>query len=76
MIQFLLRWESDDPEVYIKPVDLFEEQEKEDLSIVSGKKDRKTTLQTIFTCNLCQCDIKSIKTLRLVGSLCWMIITK
>ena len=51
-------------------VDLFEEQEKEDLSIVSGKKNRKTTLQTIFTCNLCQCDLKSIKTLRLVVSLC------
>ena len=54
--------------MYLKPVDLFEEQEKEDLSIVSGKKDKKTTLQSIFTCNLCQCDLKSIKTLRLVAT--------
>ena len=60
---------SDDPDTYVKPTDLFEEQasahyQAHGLGNDYGKKDKATTEQAIFTCNLCECDLKSIKTLR------------
>ena len=54
---------SDDPEVYVNPVDLFEEQVK-GLHDDYGKKEKRTTLQAIFFCKICDTEVKSIKTLR------------
>ena len=64
-----IRWVSDDPDTYVEPVDLFEEQATEHyqthgLDNDYGKKDKATTEQSYFTCNLCECDLKAIKTLR------------
>ena len=60
---------SDDPDTYVEPTDLFEEQATDHykahgLGNDFGKKDKATTEQACFTCNLCECDLKSIKTLR------------
>ena len=60
---------SDDPDAYVEPTDLFEEQataeyQTSGLGTDYGKKDKATTEQAFFTCNLCECDLKSIKTLR------------
>ena len=57
------RWASDDPDTYVEPTDLFEEQSR-GLPDFYGKKDKATTEQAYFVCNLCECDLKSIKTLR------------
>ena len=54
---------SDDPDTYVEPTDLFEEQ-KCGLTDIYGKKDKATTEQAYFVCRLCECDLKSIKTLR------------
>ena len=62
-LKSLARWRSDDPEIFVEPVDLFEEQER-GLPELFGKKDRTTTLQPYFTCLLCQCDLMSVVTLR------------
>ena len=59
-----IRWTSDDCEYYVVPTDLFEEQGK-GLPDTYGKKDKRTTEQAIFWCHLCQCELKSVKTLRL-----------
>ena len=58
-----LRWVSDDPEYYVEPIDLFDEQKK-GLPDYYGKKDKQTTEQAWFTCNVCECDLKSVVTLR------------
>ena len=47
----------------MEPTDLFEEQSR-GLADFYGKKDKATTEQAYFVCNLCECDLKSIKTLR------------
>ena len=59
-----IRWTSDDCEYYVVPTDLIEEQGK-GLPDTYGKKDKRTTEQAIFWCHLCQCELKSVKTLRL-----------
>ena len=43
----LIMWRSDDPEFYVKPVDLFDEQSN-GLPDWYGKKDKKTTEQVGF----------------------------
>ena len=60
------RWRSDDPEIFVEPVDLFHEQDR-GLPENCGKKDRKTTLQAYFTCHPCQCDLMGIAPLRSVS---------
>ena len=60
-----IRWSSDDPDHYIAPIDLFEEQNNGLLDFYSyGKKDKTTTEQAFFHCNLCECELKSVVTLR------------
>ena len=58
-----IRWVSDDPDYYVAPIDLFDEQ-KNGLPDFYGKKDKTTTEQPFFTCNVCECDLKSVVTLR------------
>ena len=58
-----IKWVSDDPDYYVAPIDLFDEQ-KNGLSDEYGKKDKQTTEQSYFTCNICECDLKSVVTLR------------
>ena len=58
-----IRWVSDDPDYYVAPIDLFDEQ-KNGLPDYYGKKDKQTTEQAFFTCNVCECDLKSVVTLR------------
>ena len=58
-----IRWVSDDPEFYREPIDLFDEQ-KNGLPDFYGKKDKQTTEQSWFTCIVCECDLKSVVTLR------------
>jgi len=58
-----IRWVSDDPDYYVAPIDLFDEQ-KNGLPDFYGKKDKTTTEQAFFTCNVCECDLKSVVTLR------------
>ena len=58
-----IRWVSDDPDYYVPPIDLFDEQ-KNGLPDYYGKKDKQTTEQAFFTCNVCECDLKSVVTLR------------
>lgn len=58
-----IRWVSDDPDYYVAPIDLFDEQKK-GLPDFYGKKDKTTTEQAFFTCNVCECDLKSVVTLR------------
>jgi len=58
-----IRWRSDDPEYFVAPIDLFDEQ-KNGLPDFYGKKDKCTTEQAFFTCKLCDCDLKSVVTLR------------
>ena len=53
-----IRWNSDDPD-YREPIDLFDEQ-KNGLPDYYEKKDK----QAWFTCNICECDLKSVVTLR------------
>jgi len=55
---------SDDPEHFEPPKDLFDIQ-SDGLSAASyGKKDKSTTEQLFFKCILCDCDLKSLVTLR------------
>ena len=58
-----IRWVSDDPDYYQEPIDLFDEQNN-GLPDYYGKKDKQTTEQAWFTCNVCECDLKSVVTLR------------
>ena len=58
-----IRWVSDDPDYYVAPIDLFDEQ-RNGLPDFYGKKDKTTTEQAFFTCNVCECDLKSVVTLR------------
>ena len=58
-----IRWIADDPDYFKRPEDLFDRQTMgipEDM----GKKDKFTTVQAIFYCLLCECELKSIATLR------------
>ena len=58
-------WRSDDPDFYQPPCDLFDVQ-SQGLEEVENylQRDKRTTEQAMFTCNLCECDLKSIVTLR------------
>ena len=58
-----INWRSDEPEYYVAPVDLFDVQHM-GLSEKYGKKDKETTEQGFFTCLVCDCDVKSVVTLR------------
>lgn len=58
-----IRSSSDDPEYYAAPVDLFDKQ-VHGLPDSYGKKNKTTTIPTYFTCNICECDMKSVVTLR------------
>ena len=90
-----IRWVSDDPDYYVEPVDLFDEQGKGldytcvptlqkahyffaefcgnllhsihlflYLQLRYGTKDKQTTEQAFFNCNICECELKSVVTLR------------
>jgi len=59
-----IRWKGDDPSFARNPIDLFHKQD-EGLDETYGKKDKKTSIQNYFYCFLCECDLMSIKTLRL-----------
>ena len=58
-----IRWRSDDPDYKEVTRDLFDEQSK-GLPDWYGKKDKRSTEQVYFACNICQCDLKSVVTLR------------
>ena len=58
-----IRWVSDDPEYYAEPTDLFDEQ-KNGLPDWYGKKNKGSTEQALFACKICECDLKSVVTLR------------
>jgi len=58
-----IKWVSDDPDYYVAPIDLFDEQVK-GIPQWYGKKDKATTEQAYFTCNPCDCDLKGVNTLR------------
>jgi hypothetical protein len=58
-----IRWVSDDPDYYVVPRDLFDEQSNS-LPEWYGKKDQGYTEQAIFTCLICECKLKSVVTLR------------
>ena len=58
-----IRFVSDDPEYYRTPIDLFYEQ-MNGLPDHYGKKDKQTTVQTMFTCLICECDITGVVPLR------------
>ena len=48
----------------VAPIDLFDEQNN-GLPHFYGKKDKTTTEQAFFfTCNVCNCDLKYVETLR------------
>ena len=60
-----IRVSSDDPDfIEPEPVDLFDEQ-KNGLPDYYGKKDKHSMEQTWFTCIVCDCDLKSVITLRM-----------
>ncbi len=59
-----VRWQSDDPEQVIPSEDLFSVQLDKGLPANFGKKDKISTVQGIFYCHMCECEIKSIVTLR------------
>ena len=50
---------SDDPDYYVEPTDLFDEQ-KNGLPDWYGKKDKGSTEQAFFNCNICECELKSV----------------
>ena len=58
-----VRWMSDDPDFYRAPKDLHTIQNY-GIPDHYGKKDKKTTEQSFFFCNVCECELKSIVTLR------------
>ena len=58
-----VRFKSDDPEYFAPTVDLFEEQMR-GLPDTHGRKDKRTRIQSYFTCLLCDCDLYSVVTLR------------
>ena len=58
-----IRWVSDDPDFYVDPIDLFDEQ-KNGLPDYYGKKNKQTTEQAYFTCLVCNCDLMGVVTLR------------
>jgi len=59
-----IRWKGDDPSFARSPIDLFDKQD-DGLDETYGKKDKKTGIQNYFYCFLCECELMSIKTLRL-----------
>jgi len=58
-----IRWISDDPDYYVEPEDLFDKQ-AEGLPDWYGTKNKTTTEQAFFNCNICECELKSVVTLR------------
>ncbi len=58
-----VQWRSDDPEFSREPKDLRTLQ-TEGIDANFGKKDRYSTVQGIFYCIVCDCEIKSVVTLR------------
>jgi len=58
-----IRWNSDDPDFYVEPEDLFDKQ-GEGLPDWYGVKNKGTTEQAFFNCNICECELKSVVTLR------------
>ena len=58
-------WTSDDPDYYVPPSDLFDIQSRGlgDIELYL-QKDKRSTEQAMFTCKLCECELKSIATLR------------
>ena len=58
-----IRFVSDDPEYYRTPIDLFYEQ-MNGLPDHYGKKDKQTKVQSVFTCLICECDLKGVGHLR------------
>ena len=60
-----IRYSSDDPDYdcYLEPIDLLYEQSY-GLPDTYGKKDKQTKVQAYFTCLVCECDLKSVVTLR------------
>ena len=59
-----IRYQFDDPDQHRAPDDLFDKQQEGLDDELYGKKDKGTTEQAYFTCNVCECDLKSIITLR------------
>ena len=59
-----IRYQFDDPDEHRPPDDLFDKQQEGLDDELYGKKDKGTTEQAYFTCNVCECDLKSIITLR------------
>ena len=58
-----IRYRSDDPEFYAPAVDLFEEQRR-GLPDSHGIKDKRSKIQSYFTCLLCDCDLYGVVPLR------------
>ena len=58
-----VRFKSDDPEFYAPPVDLLEEQRR-GLADTHGTKDKRTMIQSYFTCLLCEGDLYGVVPLR------------
>ncbi|CAM6054848.1 unnamed protein product [Sphagnum tenellum] len=58
-----IRYTSVDPMFFRPPEDLFAVQ-AQGIPASFCKKDRRTTEQALFYCKLCECDLKSIDTLR------------
>ena len=56
-----VKYVSDDPEFFKKPEDLFEFQDH-GIPPGFGKKDKRTTVQAMFECRLCDCELKSVET--------------
>ncbi len=59
-----VQWKSDDPEFAKPSQDLLSIQTTDGLPGNFGRKDKFTTVQGIFYCMVCECEIKSIVTLR------------
>ena len=60
-----IRWISDEPLSYRPSVDLYDELAKEQgLDDSYGKKNKQTTEQSFFSCLVCECELKSVVSLR------------
>ena len=58
-----IRYRSDDPEFYAPAVDIFEEQRR-GLPDSHGIKDKRSKIQSYFTCLLCDCHLYGVVQLR------------
>jgi len=59
-----IRWKSDDPSQFRPDEDMFDIQDHA-LPEDFGKKDKTTTFQPNFVCNVCKTEVSSIKTLQM-----------